>query len=488
MRTASPATFLTVNEPLVVAATGVLDHRAGFISLFNGLTNDGNIDLSSSLQSFGGEVLNRNSLDVLAGGELALAGGAVRNQRLMTITGGTVSGNLVNEAGASLLARGTIGGASNAGTLETTGLLTVTSTLNNTGSVLVGSAETLQFVGSSMLNGGLVQLTGGGALTGVAAQFGPPAMTNTPAGVLRGDGSVALPLTNDGGLVEATAGGTFNLTDLRFNFDGGELRVDDGATMIVGSAFSQVGTNGTIDLRGPGSVLGGTAVIANSGSIGGQGRIANRVLNNAGGEIRATGGRLTLAAANSTNDAGAAITADGAGAEVFFTQGLTTNAGQIALLGGSFHNNGKPLSNTGLIDGHGTLRTGGLTNTGTLSVGGGDLDVLGTVQQRHRRRRVGAGRADAPLLQQRHRRRQLHRPRHGRVPGRLQPGARARGRRDRRGQLRRRGGVRAGVGHDAGPCLARCIRPGRCGWRARRRRDAASRAAERLHPRLLADL
>ncbi len=62
-----------------------------------------------------------------------------------------------------------------------------------------------------------------------------------------------------------------------------------------------------------------------------------------------------------------------------YVQGLSTNAGTIALSGGAFDNNSRTLANSGIINGYGTLRTGGLTNTGKLNVGGGNLDVLGNV-------------------------------------------------------------------------------------------------------------
>jgi hypothetical protein len=107
------------------------------------------------------------------------------------------------------------------------------------------------------------------------------------------------------------------------------------------------------------------------------GRVNNVVANS--GTIRAENGTLTLAAAGHTNTATGRIEA-GAGTQVLYSQGLTTNSGQIALTGGAFDNNNVALANPGRIEGYGTLRTGGLTITGTISVGG-SLDVLGAVTQ-----------------------------------------------------------------------------------------------------------
>jgi hypothetical protein len=68
-----------------------------------------------------------------------------------------------------------------------------------------------------------------------------------------------------------------------------------------------------------------------------------------------------------------------AAAEVYYSQGLATNAGQIALIGGTFDNNNRTLANSGSVAGDGVIRTGGLTNTGSIGVGGGDLDLVGPV-------------------------------------------------------------------------------------------------------------
>jgi hypothetical protein len=64
-----------------------------------------------------------------------------------------------------------------------------------------------------------------------------------------------------------------------------------------------------------------------------------------------------------------------------YLQGMSSNSGMISLMGGAFDNNNRTLQNLGTINGHGTLRTGGLTNTvgRLISVGGGDMDVLGSV-------------------------------------------------------------------------------------------------------------
>ncbi len=66
------------------------------------------------------------------------------------------------------------------------------------------------------------------------------------------------------------------------------------------------------------------------------------------------------------------------GTQIIYSHGLAVNTGQIILSGGAFDNNNVALANSGIIEGFGTLRTGGLTNTGAINAGGA-LDVLGAV-------------------------------------------------------------------------------------------------------------
>ena len=89
---------------------------------------------------------------------------------------------------------------------------------------------------------------------------------------------------------------------------------------------------------------------------------------------------MDLSAAGNSNTASGVIQA-ATGNTVMVLQGLSSNAGTIALTGGAFDNNNHTLTNasTGIINGYGTLRTGGLTSTGKLNVGEGNLDVLGSV-------------------------------------------------------------------------------------------------------------
>ncbi|MCX5670264.1 MAG: PEP-CTERM sorting domain-containing protein [Planctomycetota bacterium] len=178
----------------------------------------------------------------------------------------------------------------------------------------------------------------------------------------------------DGGIIHATdADATLDLVSLTGNTGGGELRVDDKALLTIRSSFMNAGF---IYLGGPGAVLSATS-ITNSGTIQGAGRLAAPLTNN--GSVVADAGMLRFALGLSNGPAGR-IDVD-SGATVLAAAGLTPNAGAIILRGGTFDNSSYALTNGGTITGHGTLRTGGLTNNAgkNVGVGDGDLDVRGSV-------------------------------------------------------------------------------------------------------------
>jgi len=138
------------------------------------------------------------------------------------------------------------------------------------------------------------------------------------------------PLTNAGGLVRAT--GTLPLTITNFsghNTGGGEVRVDDGATLVVKNAFN---SSGTMVLGGPNASL-NLSSVNNTGTLRGQGRVMGTALNS--GVVRAEGGTLTFGSAGNTNTAAGRLEA-GPGTQLLYSQGLATNDGLIALTGGAW--------------------------------------------------------------------------------------------------------------------------------------------------------
>ncbi len=371
---------------LTIGPTGSLTQNAGTYS--GTLTNQGTFTYNAGI--FAGQLINEGTTSLGAnfvagngvinfgafafgiGQSLTTNGAGLDNQGTITLSGGTIDGNgpLVNNA--TLSGRGTIAGSAgfaNNGVLAITGgnlSLTNSGANANAGTIAVPFGVQLRLTGGNLVNTGLIDLDDG-TISGTAT------VVNQTGGIIRGGNSVLSPVTNSGGLIHANSGGTLLVQILSGgNTGGGELRVEDGSAMNVVSAFA---STGTIVLKGSNAVFSG-GTITHSGTLRGTGRITNTVLNS--GTIRAELGNLTLSGSGQANTVIGRIEAP-IGGEVLYTQGLAINAGQIALLGGTFDNNNQVLTNSGAIEGEGVMRTGGLTNTGSISVGGGDLDVLGPV-------------------------------------------------------------------------------------------------------------
>ncbi|MCI0333395.1 MAG: autotransporter-associated beta strand repeat-containing protein [Planctomycetes bacterium] len=352
---------------------GTLTNQGTFT--FNGgsfpghLINEGASTLGAHFTA-GNGIENFGNLTVSSGQSVTANGAGLDNLGTLTLTGGTIggSGPLINEFGANLIARGTIANAfTNNGTMTLTGVLTLTGAATNYGSIsVVGSAGQSLRSDGGMTNSGLISLSGGGI-------GGAGTLTNSNSGTIQGSGGISIPVTNDGGIIKTIASSTLVLSNFSGgNINGGHVEIADNSQLTSPTAFS---SGGTIVLKGANSLLTGGA-IANTGTISGLGRVSNSIANS--GTIRAEAGQLNLSGASPTNTASGQIQA-ATGAAIFYTQGLAANAGVIALTGGSFDNNSRPMTNTNSITGFGLIRTGGLTNTNLLSVGAGDMDVFGNV-------------------------------------------------------------------------------------------------------------
>jgi hypothetical protein len=334
-------TFTTAT--LNSAGTFVVD-VAGTAAL-GSLTNTGTATVSG-IATVTGAAQNQGTLTVQAGGTLTAVGGLV-NLRNLTLDGATLAGGTVtNDYGGSMLARGTISTPLlNNGTLGLTGVLTVSGAVTNNGTLSISGAESLR-QNATLENYGTITLAGG-------AVSGTGTATNKPGGIIRGYGALSSAFSNQGQI---------------------ELGATD--TLTISQAFAN---SGTIALGGSQATLAGGS-ITNTGTIRGQGQVANPLSNAAGGTLRAEAGVLTLGAAGATNAAGALmeVLAD---ATLLLSQGLATNQGTIVLRDGTFDNSGRTMTSAGTITGHGTIRSGGLTNNATqnIGVGGGNLEVIGPV-------------------------------------------------------------------------------------------------------------
>jgi autotransporter-associated beta strand protein len=360
--------------------TGSLINRGKFV--YNGGTHSGNI----SNEAGGEAVINANltltaamnnvgTLRVANSRTLTFGTQQLTNSGTLELAGGTLSANGATVFTSSGIVSGFGTITTNNTSFSNSGLVSVSGgnlvlasnfSFSNSGTMSVPTGRQLQWNSTAVFgNTGLVQLAGG-------AFAGTGVLSNNVGGEIRGGGAVLSPLANAGGIVRASGPDPLVITSLSGNNTaGGELRVDEGATMSVQSAFN---SSGTIVLGGPSASLNLNS-LTNVGTLRGEGRVTGATLN--GGVIRAEGGTLTFASTGNTNTAGARLEA-GVGTQLLYSQGLATNAGLIALTGGAFDNGNVALANPGRIEGFGTLRTGGLTNTGTITVGG-TLDVVGAV-------------------------------------------------------------------------------------------------------------
>lgn len=329
-----------------------------------------------------GGILNEGTLAVGTGGTATTEGGTTNRGRI-EMDGGTLGGgDVLNDYGGRLSGWGAVDAdLINYGTIAPTGPLDVTGTVENHFQIDLPAGSRLE-AGHGVDNRGTISISGGVLAGGE--------LTNRPCGVVRGEGSIATAALNDG-LIHAT-GSTYVESFVSGNHVGGELRVGPAASLRIGSPWTN---EGTVWLEADDSLLCGGDV-TNAGLIHGRGRMASQVIN--AGTIRAEGGLLTLSAGLDNQPDGALQALPGShlvvsealpvnlgtveamdGATAFFTQGVDENARSILLRGGTFDNNNHPLSNNGFIGGHGTIRTGGLSNAGRVGVGGGDMDFIGPV-------------------------------------------------------------------------------------------------------------
>jgi hypothetical protein len=299
-----------------------------------------------------------------------------------TQAGGTVNGTLQNQ-GNFIYQSGLFNGRLlNQGTLTIAAPnFTLANGIENDGSATVSAGQTLTANGAGLDNLGTFILSGGNI-------SGSSPVLNDYSGTIQGHGTINPVLTNNGVL---TVNGVLSLNNASpavnngilngagavlgnfFNAGGGSVNVAGGNLLAINSAWSN---SGLVTLQGNTAVLyGGT--ITNTGTIQGAGTVGAPVTNSTG-TIRASGGELDLAGAGNTNAIGGLMQA-ATGNTLMVIQGLAANDGTIALTGGAFDNNNQALSNTGIINGYGTLRTGALTSTGKLNVGEGNLDVFGNV-------------------------------------------------------------------------------------------------------------
>lgn len=336
---------LNVNGDLATSPSATAANLAGSVVVAGTFANQSTSTLSGSYSVSGG-VTNSSTLTLPSSANLSAGGPGLLNLGTLTFTGGTanVSGTFTNQG--LMTGSGTIAGSGafvNQSQFTTSGIVAINTAGNNlnAGNIDLAAGVVISLGGGVLRNAGTIDLKSGG-IAGTAM------LRNDAGGVLQGRGLVSSPFQNNGGT----------------------LIVASGTTNIV-QAFVN---SGVIDLREPGANLNG-GVITNTGSIAGVGQVGNGITNQ--GTIEAVGGSLVLGG-TVTNSASGLISA-ASGSKILFAGGLAGNAGIVSLNGGTFDNNGRPLTNTGQISGYGIVRTGGLQNNGSMTFTGGTSTISGEV-------------------------------------------------------------------------------------------------------------
>jgi len=373
----------------------------------NMLTNNGTFDISGGTLTvgnlfIGGDTINNGNF-IQSGGTVQTVGGSLENNGTFSYSGGTFNDRLINNGTLNLSADFTAadgmehntslsinsirtvtlngGGLNNNGYISLYGLLNGSGTLTNNGTLYVGGSTiggsggfvnnaqvtvsgiaTLKNTGAN-LNKGNMTLSSGNQFRLVGANLNNAGTLNLNNAIIDGSGALA---NSAGGLISGH--GTINTT---FDNSGGLLLVENGTT----NAAAGFANTGTVQMAGYSANLTGGTINNNGGAIQGFGQVGNAI-NNAG-TIEPLGGTLSLGGVVN-NQAGGLMTA-ASGTKLQVMQGVATNAGVINLTGGTFDNNNHPLTSSNQISGYGVLRTGGLTNNGTMTITGATTTINGDV-------------------------------------------------------------------------------------------------------------
>jgi hypothetical protein len=426
----------------------------------NGLpvTNQGTIlaNAATPLNLNPGSLTNQGLLEAISGGTLQLTNGIVNNSAgtievsgatsavqfasSVTIQGGTLTtannGVLGVPAGTSMTLDGaTLGKLTNSGTFTIANGSTATllGTINNTGAIQLNATSNNTFININ----GPVSVTGGGTVTFVSTASGQAiinaacscgAVLTNVNNTFQGSGQIGnngLPVTNQGtilantalpltvnpgsltnaGLLEATGGGTLQLTNGAINNAAGTIEVN-GATSAVQFANNVTIQGGTLTTLNSGVLgvppassmtLDGTTqgVLTNAGTF----TIANGstitvlgTINNTGViQLNATSNNTFMSINGSVSLTGAGIvslTTTGAGQAIINAAcscgAVLTNAGNLIQGTGQIGNNGLPVINMGTINANATapltVNGGGLTNQGLMeATAGGVLQIANSV-------------------------------------------------------------------------------------------------------------
>ncbi|TYM00300.1 hypothetical protein FXB40_00190 [Bradyrhizobium rifense] len=361
-----------------ITNTGTLE-IAGAATLLNDIvTNNGTVQVDdgktltlSGTEITGGTINNYSGASggaIAVSGDSAIDGHATLNKGGVTVASDvTLTLDDATVAGTAITSHGTVkvdgskkltlNGASLTG-----GTLTVSGTLDSTGTTTITDANISNNYLLESTLGGLLALvattsttaiTNGGTLraNGAELDINGEAVTNTGTLAAINDGTLKLIsniVTNTDGTVSAESGSTLDLQDATI----------DGGTVTIAGTLESTGTS-TID-NADITVANTGAISVTSGMLTIDPTTIHAITNHGLMQV-VTGGTLKLTTATSANTGGT-VSVDGT-SKLYLTD--------VSINGGSLTNAGN-LYSVGL-----NTVTGGVTNTGTVEIQSGTLNLSG---------------------------------------------------------------------------------------------------------------
>ena len=403
-----------LNTQLGIAGTEIIN--GGSIAINGGSGNNTDLLIENNVTLSGGGTLTLSTAggggDAFleeSGGSFTLTNqstiqgnGIIGNNGLSLVNSGTVDAN-VSGAGLELVSM--TNGVTNTGLLEATksGVLQLNGiTVNNAGGNITANGGTVQFFGSTDIQGGTLNTLNGGTL-GTPSGYSAYLDGSTGAGAVTINGTYTSPLntntyllgtiTNKGNI--QLNGGSGTNTFLQIDEGSGSntnVTLNGGGTVTLstasggGDAYIQqaVGgmtlTNVNNTIQGSGIIGNGGLALNNESTINANVSGAALTLNNSGattntGLLEATGGGVLQLVGVTVNNAGGNITA-GSGSTVQIYGSSDIQGGTLNTLSGGTM--GTPQNNSAILDGSTTA--GAITLNGTYtSALNSNTYILGTI-------------------------------------------------------------------------------------------------------------
>jgi hypothetical protein len=384
--------------------TGGLRLESGTLSVVGNLTVSGPLVWTGGNLTGSGTTIASGGLELSGGATKLLDGHRLENARTATWSDGPLSdingGQVINRAGATLTIShdaffsGTTGqvGLVNAGTLvrsTTAGVTTINASVTSSGTIQVESG-TLRLNGGGSYSGqlsgaGVLELYGGTHTLAASSRLGGNLVVNNTADVTVAGSFATSSATLSGGTLRLAAG--LSASSTRLTLSGGTL---DGAGNLTVSGPT-VWTGGIQRGSGAPVALGGLEL-----SGGGTKQLLGRRLENGGTASWSDGQLSVLSGGQVVNRAGATLT-------ISHDAFLSGTVGQVGLVNaGTLVRSSTTgvttvsvgVSNSGMVrvESGTLLLNGGGSNSGTMTISGGQtLDLNGVFENQATGRIGGSG-------------------------------------------------------------------------------------------------